>query len=383
MGTITSRKRKDGSTGYTAQIRIMRDGQKVYQESQTFDRKQPAQAWIKRRETELAAPGALDRASRKKASLKDIILRYLEEYETVRPLGKTKRATLKAIAETWLGDVADIDLTSQRLLEYGQWRLSAEGGGVQAQTLGNDLSHLGAVLSVARPAWGYQIDPHALSDCRKVLKKLGMVSKSNERNRRPELSELDKLLEHFFELLHRKPTATHMPKVIAFAMFSTRRQEEITRIRWDDLDEKRQAVLVRDMKNPGQKIGNDVWCHLPDEAWTVLQSMPRECREIFPYNSGSISRAFADACSMCGIADLHFHDLRHDGVSRLFEMDWDIPRVSSVSGHRDWNSLRRYTHLRGRGDPYEAWPWLQRIIAAPVNLGARAGQDKRRTRPSR
>ncbi len=47
MGTITSRRRKDGTTGYTAQIRIMRDGAKVYQESQTFDRKQTAQAWIK------------------------------------------------------------------------------------------------------------------------------------------------------------------------------------------------------------------------------------------------------------------------------------------------------------------------------------------------
>jgi hypothetical protein len=32
--------------------------------------------------------------------------------------------------------------------------------------------------------------------------------------------------------------------------------------RWDDLDESRQTVLVRDMKNPWQKIGNDVWCHL-------------------------------------------------------------------------------------------------------------------------
>nr|WP_302848067.1 hypothetical protein [Azotobacter beijerinckii] len=44
MGTIASRRRKDGTTGYTAQIRIMRDGTRVYQESQTFDWKQAAQA---------------------------------------------------------------------------------------------------------------------------------------------------------------------------------------------------------------------------------------------------------------------------------------------------------------------------------------------------
>ena len=78
---------------------------------------------------------------------------------------------------------------------------------------------------------------------------------------------------------------------------------------------------------------------------------------------------------MVGVKDLHFHDLRHEGVSRLFEMDWDIPRVSSVSGHRDWNSLRRYTHLRGRGDRYMKWCWLERIVRSPVILGSRGAKD--------
>jgi hypothetical protein len=40
-----------------------------------------------------------------------------------------------------------------------------------------------------------------------------------------------------------------MQKIIAFALFSTRRQEEITLLRWDDLDDDR--ILVRDMKHPG------------------------------------------------------------------------------------------------------------------------------------
>lgn len=362
MGTITARKRKDNSTAYTAQIRINRDGKTVYQESQTFDRKQVAQAWIKRRETELAEPGGIERANRKGVTVKKMIEQYLDEYEKIRPLGKTKNATLKAIKDTWLGELDDSALTSQKLVEFAQWRMGKEGGGVQAQTVGNDLSHLGAVLSVARPAWGYEVDPLAMPDARKVLRKLGMVSKSKERNRRPSLEELDKLMKHFFGVLKRRPDSIHMPKVIAFAIFSTRRQEEITRIRWDDVDEIRQAVLVRDMKNPGQKIGNDVWCHLPDEAWAILQTMPKIGREIFPYNGKSVSASFTRACPLLGIEDLHFHDLRHEGVSRLFEMDWDIPRVSSVSGHRDWNSLRRYTHLRGRGDPYKNWQWKDSLL---------------------
>ncbi|EGH12696.1 hypothetical protein BKM20_21935 [Pseudomonas avellanae] len=65
MGTITARKRKDKTTGFTAQIRINRVGLPVYQETQTFDRKQVAQASIKKREAELAAPGAIERINRK------------------------------------------------------------------------------------------------------------------------------------------------------------------------------------------------------------------------------------------------------------------------------------------------------------------------------
>ncbi|WP_237044525.1 site-specific integrase [Aquipseudomonas alcaligenes] len=368
MATIRKRKRKDGTYGYTVQIRIMRDGVQAYQESQTFDRQQVAKAWAARREVELAQPGAIAKANRKGQLIRDIVDRYLEEYERIRPLGKTKRATLKAIAGTWLGDVPDCEITSQCLVEYAQWRMSQAGGAVSAQTIGNDLSHMGAVLAVARPAWGYEIDPHAIKDARTVLKKLGMVSRSKERDRRPTLSELDRLLAHFFEILQRRPSSIQMPKVLAFAIYSTRRQDEICRIRWADLDRDGHRVLVRDMKNPGQKIGNNVWCHLPLEAMSIIESMPQVCEEIFPYNSDSISTSWTRACKFLEIQNLHFHDLRHDGVSRLFEMDWDIPRVASVSGHRDWNSMRRYTHLRGRGDPYLDWHWLPRILASPEEI---------------
>lgn len=370
MATIRARKRTDGSVSYTAQIRLFRDGAQVYQESQTFARKQAAQAWVRRREAELDQPGAIERANRKGVTVKDMIKQYLDEMEKVRPLGKTKEATLNAIAATEFGQTVDSAINSQRLVDFALWRMSKEGGGVQPQTAGNDLAHLGAVLSIARPAWGYEVDPHAMSDARKVLRKLGYNMKSRERDRRPAKDELDKLLEHFLSMQQRRPSSINMLKVIGFAIFSTRRQDEISRIMWEDVDESNQRVLVRDMKNPGQKIGNDVWCHLPDEAWRILQSMPKEREEIFPYNSSSISTAWAKACKFLMIEDLHFHDLRHDGVSRLFEMDWDIPRVAGVSGHRDWNSLRRYTHLRGRGDHYAEWPWLERIIQAPVKLGA-------------
>nr|BDD43606.1 hypothetical protein 6 [bacterium]BDD44668.1 hypothetical protein 5 [bacterium]BDD46910.1 hypothetical protein 2 [bacterium]BDD47755.1 hypothetical protein 1 [Paracoccaceae bacterium]BDD47940.1 hypothetical protein 2 [bacterium] len=64
-----------------------------------------------------------------------------------------------------------------------------------------------------------------------------MVSKSKERNRRATLDELYKLMGGFFRDAEALAGLyAHAEDEIAFALFSTRRQEEITGIRWEDLD---------------------------------------------------------------------------------------------------------------------------------------------------
>lgn len=124
-----------------------------------------------------------------------------------------------------------------------------------------------------------------------------------------------------------------------------------------DLDATNSRQLVRDMKHPGQKKGNDVWVNLTPEALALSEAMPTKGR-IFPYTENAISASFTRACKVLGIEDLHFHDLRHEGVSRLFEMGRDIPTVALVSGHRSWSSLQRYSHIRQAGDKFENWTWL-------------------------
>ena len=46
------------------------------------------------------------------------------------------------------------------------------------------------------------------------------------------------------------------------------------------------------------------------------------------------------------IKDLHFHDLRHEAISRFFEKGLTIPEVALISGHKDVRMLFRYTHLK-------------------------------------
>ncbi|MBB5046676.1 integrase [Rhodopseudomonas rhenobacensis] len=67
---------------------------------------------------------------------------------------------------------------------------------------------------------------------------------------------------------------------------------------------------------------------------------------IFPYKGRSVGTAFRRQCRELKIADLHFHDLRHEATSRLFEAGFSIEQVALVTGHKDWTMLRRYTHLK-------------------------------------
>lgn len=360
MGTISARKKADGSTSYTAQIRLRRGGVIVHTEAKTFERRPAASAWLKKREKELEAPGAIDEAKGSAYTLDRAIERYVEE--SLRAIGRTKAQVLTTIRKSPLAAMPCDRIGSHDIVEYLQ-TIAAK-----PQTVGNYASHLASVFAIARPAWGYPLDPAAMKDAVTVARRLGIIDRSKQRDRRPTLDELNRLLEHFTERRKRVPQSLPMVPVIIFALFSTRRQEEITHLRWKDYEPQHGRVLVRDMKNPGEKIGNHTWVDLPPEAVRVVETLDRKKECIFPYSSETISSNFTRACAFLGIEDLHFHDLRHEGVTRLFEMGWNIPHVAAVSGHRSWNSLKRYTHIREAGDRYAEWKWTPPAIKASPEL---------------
>ena len=67
---------------------------------------------------------------------------------------------------------------------------------------------------------------------------------------------------------------------------------------------------------------------------------------LFTYTARGVSGAFLKLCRREGIDDLHFHDLRHEATSRLFEKGLNPVEVATITGHKDTRMLMRYTHLR-------------------------------------
>lgn len=359
MGSIRERRRKDGSVGYTAQIILKRKGKPTYREAATFERRTQAAGWLKNREAELKQDGGIERAKVRGITLGKTIDRYVEDSANI---GRTKAQVLKSIKGYDIAGLEAEQIGSDDIVAFAR-QLAATG--MKPQTVQNYLSHLSAVFAVAKPGWGIPLNRDAMRDAFTVAKRLGLTAKSDKRERRPTVDEMNRLMKYFGERRERDPETSDMQRVIGFAMFSTRRLSEVCRFAKDEYDAEGKRMLVRDMKHPGQKIGNDVWCELPDEAIAFLPEPSADGR-FFPYTDDAVGAAFTRACYALGIntedmpdeGRLHFHDLRHEGVSRLFEMGWSIPRAATVSGHRGWQSLQRYSHLRQTGDKWKDWKWL-------------------------
>lgn len=365
MASIAQKRRKDGSPFWLVQI-VKR---KIdYSESKTFPTEKQAAAWAKKREAEIDADIANGKTptSRKiaTATLGDAIDKYVEQSAMIR---KTKAQCLATIKDYDIASKPCHVITSTTIVKFAQ---DLQDRPVSPSTILNYLSHLSAVFSIARPMWGIPLDQQAMKDAFVVCKKMGITAKSRKRERRPTLAELDLLFTRF----ERRKTTIPMAKITAFAIFSGRRQEEICSIRWDDFDELHKRILVRDMKDPHEKSGNDIWCDLPDPCTEIINSMPKTDERIFPFKHKTVSSNFTRTCALVGIEGLHFHDLRHEAASRLCEMGYSIPQITQVTGHQSWTGLKRYAQPRQHGDKYKDWSWHKKVTT-PVDNQMMIGQN--------
>ena len=344
MATIRKRRKKDGSFSYMAQIRIARRGQPDHSETKTFPRKAMAEEWAKRRELELATPGGVLTAKWKGVTLHDAIERYL--YEFAEGAGRSKRATIEQLQRFPIARVKITELSSEQLIDHIQMRRRS---GVKASTASLDMTWLGIILKTAVAAWRMPVNLNEFESAKLLLNSKGLISRPASRDRRPTVDEIERLRAYFVRSQKIRPSALiPMEDIMDFAIASARRQEEITRLTWDDLDTEAMTCWVRDAKHPRQKWGNHKRFKLTHEAMAIIQRQPRKKDEprIFPYWARSISTRWRAATESKGIEDLRFHDLRHEATSRLFEAGYGIVEVQQFTLHESWDVLKRYTHLR-------------------------------------
>lgn len=339
MASIQERKNKAGQITFVVQIR-RKEQESI---SRSFPTKALAKAWARKTEAEMDSNRyqGFKVAKASNPTLGSIIDRYFEEIGGSKGFGRNKAAVLSYLSKT-LGHLKTHELTTPHLLTFVNDRIKAGASGV---TIGIDLTYLNTVYKTADALWNISIDPQPIKTARASLGFKGISIRSRERTRRPTRDELGKLIAYFNA---RSRQVVPMHEIIPFAVTTAMRLGEIVSLRWEDLNENDKTIIIRNRKHPRQKEGNDQEVPLIGEAYDIAIRQPRIAPVIFPYSAETVSTIFPRACQALGIEDLRFHDLRHEGCSRFFEMGYTIEQVSLISGHRDWGMLRRYVQLRAK-----------------------------------
>ena len=303
-------------------------------QTKTFTTKALASRWATALEAEIERGDFKDTKPLGVTTVGDLLDRYERE---VHRMGSAKKESFKVLRAE-LGSVTLAGLTGARIIEYTRARK------VAPPTWSMELSYLNTVLRVARSLWDLSHLGDPIRDAREAFKMLGVVTTPRERTRRPNADELAALKKHFNTSgRYQLP----MADIVDFAIATAMRAGEIFSITWEDVDTKKKTVIIRDRKDPKRKAGNHQVVPLLPAAWEIIQRQPKPHKgRIFPYKAATISSTFPRACAHLEISDLRFHDLRHEGTSRLFEMGYGIQEVAIFTGHRSWNQLRRYTQIR-------------------------------------
>jgi hypothetical protein len=91
MPTIKARRHANGSTRYTAVVRVRRGTTVPHRESRTFTHRSAALSWVKHREVALEDPMALSRVQHSATTLAELIRWYIDAFETISKWQRSKR----------------------------------------------------------------------------------------------------------------------------------------------------------------------------------------------------------------------------------------------------------------------------------------------------
>jgi integrase len=126
-----------------------------------------------------------------------------------------------------------------------------------------------------------------------------------------------------------------------FAIATGMRRGELVKAKWTEFDREKRTLHIPETKN-----GHPRTIPLSSEALDILDRVPRDSDLIFPLSTNAVTLAWRRLAKRAQLRDLHFHDLRHEAISRFFEKGLSVPEVVLISGHKDMRMLFRYTHLR-------------------------------------
>lgn len=298
-------------------VRVIRKGYAV--QTKSFTTRTDAERWARTIESEMDRGVFVCRDEAEATTLAEALERYRRE---VIPAKKGKAQEEKRIGLWLLDPLAKRSLASLKGSDFSKWR-DARLKTVAPATCVRDLALLSHVFTVARTDWGI-----AISNPIQAIRKPRV---NNARTRRFEGDEEQRLLAAC-----QASSNPNLLRFVSLALETAMRKSEIVSLSWSEIDLSRSVIEKDDAKN-----GEGRTLPLTNKAKAALGE--RGIGRLFP---AFPRKAWENALAKAGIEDFHFHDLRHEAVSRLFELGMNPMEVAAVSGHKTMQMLKRYTHLK-------------------------------------
>lgn len=292
--------------------------------SKRFDKKSDADIWARITESEMDRGVFIDRSEAENTTLANILIKYLGEV-SIHKLGfKPEQSRIKGLLNHPISTRFLATLQSSDFAAYRESRLMLVCG----TTVNKELNLLGKVIDTARRDWSITMD--------NPVRLIRRPKNNRPRDRRLDDGELTTLLK--------SSESQTLSSIVLFALETAMRRGEIAKAKWSHLHLSQRVLLV-----PETKTGVPRTIPLSNSAMVIIQSLPKINElTIFRLRPDSISQAFERACQRGKIEDLRFHDLRHEATSRLFEKGLNPMQVSAITGHKTFEMLKRYTHLKAQ-----------------------------------
>ena len=307
---IQQRTNGDGTIVYRAQIR-MRGFPHL---SETFTRKTDAKKWIEDTKASIRGGNAVSTEAQR-TTLREALERYKRE---VTPSKKGWKRDQDRVT-VWMNHPLALRFLSQlRGADFAKHRDARRTEGRAENTIRIELALISKLYKTAARDWG-------MEGLRNPIGSLTMPGGSKKRERRLSPEEEKKLME---ELARRGP---YMAPLAALAIETAMRQGELLALTWGDINLPRKVARLNDTKNSEPR---DV--PLSSRAFQILMDLPRPLENkspVFPLKQDHVIRTFKEACKAAGIANLKFHDLRHEATSRICDK-LPMHEAMRVTGHK-------------------------------------------------
>lgn len=341
MAVIEERIDKDGKKKYRVKIRL-----KGYKPTTaTFSRRTDAKHWVTQTEAAMRQGRYFQAAEGAGKTLSEAIDRYLRDIlpglkdsrhrETHLNWWKSEigEKELKHVNAALLSECRD-KLKSTPFKFGKQEKLRSEA------TVNRYIAALSPVLAAASNEWGWMQD----NPCQKIRR--GAESKGRTRF----LSDSERKA-----LLDACDKATDTPElkiIVLLALTTGGRRGEISGLRWQDVDLKRQRVIFVEPKNGETRAAPLVGPALDAmKEWAKVRPLDTTAY-VFPGRTDKtkdkpldFERPWQTALKRANIQDFRFHDLRHTAASYLAMNGAGLRELADILGHKTLAMVQRYSHL--------------------------------------